>query len=31
MIGDRPTDMEAANSAGCHGILYSKGQFAHYG
>ena len=25
MIGDRPTDMEAAHAAGCHGILYESG------
>ena len=25
MIGDRPTDMEAADSAGCHGLIYKGG------
>jgi D-glycero-D-manno-heptose 1,7-bisphosphate phosphatase len=25
MIGDRETDMAAANAAGCHGLLYSGG------
>jgi len=25
MIGDRDTDMAAANAAGCHGLLYSGG------